>query len=199
MQQGRSIGCHRHQSKDKPIKCCRGEGGEERRGGPLWSPAVRVDATGPEQVIEGGRATMKALPTSIPPPSPLRNPGRVSCGNAYWVYGLPTSSVVKATTSCSKRAEKTRFKHCTLALRCGDPHGLTMWVIHTPIGGRLRRPYGKLGGFSTSLIPSAGDHKGPHPSPHHSRPYGSSVAFLLLPPILPSLDASWAGLATALG
>jgi hypothetical protein len=30
----------------------------------------------------------------------------------------------------------------------------------------------------------AGDHKGPHPSPHHPRPYDSSVLFSFLPPIL---------------
>jgi hypothetical protein len=35
----------------------------------------------------------------------------------------------------------------------------------------------------------AGDHKGPHPTPHHSRPYGSSVAFSLLPPIFAWGDA----------
>jgi hypothetical protein len=35
----------------------------------------------------------------------------------------------------------------------------------------------------------AGDHKGPLPSPHHPRPYGSSVAFSLLPSLFASVDA----------
>src|SRR6266481_1133258 len=30
---------NRHQPNEKPITVRRGEGGEERRGGPLWSPA----------------------------------------------------------------------------------------------------------------------------------------------------------------
>src|SRR5216684_3859760 len=35
----RFIGLNRHQLKRKLIDIRRGEGGEERRGGPLWSPA----------------------------------------------------------------------------------------------------------------------------------------------------------------
>jgi hypothetical protein len=32
----------------------------------------------------------------------------------------------------------------------------------------------------------------PTPHPHHSRPYGSSVAFSLLPPLFASVEAYWA-------
>ena len=33
------------------------------------------DASGPEHAVEGERATMKALPTALHPPSPLRDCG----------------------------------------------------------------------------------------------------------------------------
>ncbi len=34
------FGGNRHQLDEKPINLSRGEGGGERRGGPLWSPVV---------------------------------------------------------------------------------------------------------------------------------------------------------------
>lgn len=40
------------------------------------------DITGP--AIEGQWATIKALPTSAPPPSPLRNPWPATWVDAYW-------------------------------------------------------------------------------------------------------------------
>ena len=54
---------------EKPITFRRGEGGEERLGGPLWSPVLEKNHL-PEHVEEQ-RATIKALPTSTRPPSPL--------------------------------------------------------------------------------------------------------------------------------
>ena len=66
--------------------------------------------------------------------------------------------------------------------------------------GRLWSPVQPLGcpwRIDLSLIPMAGDHKGPLPAQPHPRPYGSSVAFSLLAPIFPSLDASWTGASPA--
>ncbi len=58
-------------NQEKPITSRRGEGGEERQGGPLWSPAEGENHQ-PEHVEEQ-RATIKALPTSTQPPSPLQD------------------------------------------------------------------------------------------------------------------------------
>ncbi len=53
--EARFIAPHRHQPHKKPIDICRGEGGEEWRGGPLWSPAMPV--AGDQWITEGKRAT----------------------------------------------------------------------------------------------------------------------------------------------
>ncbi len=55
----------------KPIASRRGEGAEERLGGPLWSPAEGGDHQ--QEHVEEQRATIKALPTSTQPPSPLQD------------------------------------------------------------------------------------------------------------------------------
>jgi poly(A) polymerase len=68
-------------NQEKPITSRRGEGGEERLGGPLWSPAERGNHQ--PQHVEDQRATIKALPTSTQLPSPLRNPGSMA-----WVDAL---------------------------------------------------------------------------------------------------------------
>src|SRR6266480_4244878 len=43
------------------------------------------------------------------------------------------------------------------------------------------RPWFALCRISPSLLPSAGDHQGPHPAPHHPRPYEERPTFLPLP------------------
>src|SRR5216683_1796886 len=65
---------NRHQPKKKLLTIRRGEGGEEWRGGPLWSPAscslcLHVGGT---RSHPRHRATIKAHSTSTQPPSPLR-------------------------------------------------------------------------------------------------------------------------------
>jgi hypothetical protein len=52
--------------------------------------------------------------------------------------------------------------------------------------------------YGRQASPHAGDHKGPRLTPHHSRPYGYSVAFSLLPPLFASVDGYWLTLAVIL-
>ncbi len=56
-------------------------------GGPLWSPVGGDGIVFFQDGSEGNRtrATMKALPTALRPPSPLRNPGTASWVDAYAV------------------------------------------------------------------------------------------------------------------
>ncbi len=83
-----------HQPIKKPINLCRGEGGGEWMGGPLWSPVVpsslpcTLEDSYPILFTDDSlrhaftrtstwyhphpRATIKALPASLHPPSPLR-------------------------------------------------------------------------------------------------------------------------------
>src|SRR4051812_19361186 len=61
-----------YQPKDKPITIRRGEGGGEWMGGPLWSPARR-GMQAARAGHPGHRATIKAHPPTLHPPSPLRN------------------------------------------------------------------------------------------------------------------------------
>ena len=56
---------------------------EEGLGGPLWSPAS-CSPLGGTRSHPHQRATIKALPASTQPPSPLRMPGFVSSVDAYW-------------------------------------------------------------------------------------------------------------------
>ena len=67
----------------KPIRFRRGEGGEERLGGPLWSPSGRGDHQ--QEQVEEQRATIKALPTSTQPPSPLQD----NEGTDSYIVGAP--------------------------------------------------------------------------------------------------------------
>src|SRR2546430_13984618 len=50
----------------------RGEGGGEWMGGPLWSPVAGGRSMTQGQTGVGERATIKAHPTTLQPPSPLR-------------------------------------------------------------------------------------------------------------------------------
>ena len=56
----------------------RGEGGVERRGGPSWSPVGGEAIVVIHDGSQGNRtrATMKALPSTLHPPSPLRSTQR---------------------------------------------------------------------------------------------------------------------------
>src|SRR5260370_34918202 len=60
-------------SNTKLITIRRGEGGEERRGGPLWSPAScsRCSPVGERDHTPQHRAAIKDFPTSTQPLSPL--------------------------------------------------------------------------------------------------------------------------------
>src|SRR5206468_4543374 len=76
------IGRNRHQPKSgsqaggRMIR--RGEGGVERRGGPSWSPVGGEAIVFLHDGSQGNRtrATMKALPSTLHPPSPLRSTQR---------------------------------------------------------------------------------------------------------------------------
>ncbi len=78
----------RHQPNEKPINFCRGEGGVERRGGPLWTQsgdcvarvASRVEDKVGERRRKGRRATIKALPTPPNHPRPYSGSNPVSFG-----------------------------------------------------------------------------------------------------------------------
>src|SRR5438034_11452878 len=62
-------------SMHNPITICRGEGGRVGKGGPLWSPgggACSLSIDEPTSSRDPWRATVKALPTSTQPPSPLQ-------------------------------------------------------------------------------------------------------------------------------
>src|SRR5215470_9028705 len=48
-----------HQPHEKPITVRRGEGGEERRGGPLWSPVVACLFPLRERIVPPQRATIR--------------------------------------------------------------------------------------------------------------------------------------------
>ena len=57
------------------INISRGEGGRVGKGGPLWSPgggACSLAIYEPTSSRDPWRATVKALPTSTQPPSPLQ-------------------------------------------------------------------------------------------------------------------------------
>src|SRR5436853_4163263 len=82
---------HHYLLETRPINVRRGESGGERKGGPLGSPAscssgLHVGETRPPPTP---RATLKALPATHPPPSPLHgwNGSRIGYG-----LGLPRSS-----------------------------------------------------------------------------------------------------------
>ncbi len=69
--QGDRTPANRHQPKKQPITIRRGEGGGAARGGPLWSPALRVvqPCGGYKQGTTGDHKGPLHLPT---PRSPLR-------------------------------------------------------------------------------------------------------------------------------
>ncbi len=79
MDEGREIGGNMHQAIKRPINARRGEGGGEWTGGPLWNPAWGTGnpsslcrSTTTSSTSRATRATIKALPASLHPPSPLR-------------------------------------------------------------------------------------------------------------------------------
>ena len=60
---------------NKLVTIRRGEGGRAVKDGPLWSPrggACRLSIDEPTSSRDPWRATVKALPTSTQPPSPLQ-------------------------------------------------------------------------------------------------------------------------------
>jgi len=71
----RTRGPTRHQPNEKPINVSRGEGGEERWGGPLWSPAScsLCFHGGGTRSHSQHRATIKALPSQPHRPRPYGN------------------------------------------------------------------------------------------------------------------------------
>src|SRR5579862_3226912 len=76
---------------------CRGEGGVEWMGGPLWSPALPrtpIASMVHEQIgVRGSAGDHKGPPIHSTPPSPLQNPDRASWMPSL-VLILPLAAIV---------------------------------------------------------------------------------------------------------
>src|SRR6266478_1628820 len=87
---------------------------------PLWSPGAGGVSAFPLHVSTGNRtrATIKALPASTQPPSPLRNPGPASQVDSYcWV----TLEVARRSYNRHKIGDKDNAGTYLMAKRiCGS-------------------------------------------------------------------------------
>jgi putative nucleotidyltransferase with HDIG domain len=75
-------------NQEKPTAFRRGEGGVDRMGGPLWSPAAGDNYQ--KERIEEQRATIKAHPRSTQPPSPLQD----NEGTDSYIVGAPLAGAL---------------------------------------------------------------------------------------------------------